>query len=739
MSMEVSEGLKETPKKSFGIRVLRAFQFRLKKNYWVIKKRPWLVRSILSLFALILLGCGAGVYYLYYYDKDLVDSAGQPLDLNKLSNPDFKMASYVKDAKDNIIGKFFYDIREPVKYADVPDNVKNAFLAAEDKRFFSHHGYDRLALGRAFVENKIHHCTTSGASTITQQLARLLYDSELPEFHNREISIKRKLKEIRVAIQIERRYSKEQIFEAFLNYIYLGQGHYGVVEGARFYFSKDLQDLTVPEAALIAGLNKSPEKYSPLHHRKEALERRNWVLSKMADDGFISQEDYQQYLKLDLGLNLQKNDKRYGYGTDYVRRLLLSQNYSPDVIWETGGLKISTTIDPQIQHIVSDVLKDNLAEYAKTLKSASSKKLEGAIVAIDNETGAIVALSGGSDFSMTQLNRAVQTSTRRQPGSAFKPFTYVTALKKGMTIWDSICDCPIRLPNTIANNGAVTSWWTPRNFGGGMAGSVPMWNGLVKSRNLATLNLAIKVAGHKIGPIIETAHDMGIKSELQPYLPTAIGATDVTLLELTAAYTTFPNMGLYREPYLISEVQDSKGQVIYTNKSPQPRRAFDEDVAVSMMAMMRAVTKIGTAIVSMRDIQQQVAGKTGTTNDAKDVLFIGYTPRYTIGVRLGYDTPESIGTGQVGTGGRLAAPLFRKIIDKIYQNRAKENFPEAVETLLQDIIHGGPSKLPATEVVPIPEHSVLVPSAISDNNPKSTPKPIVPEVKIAEKKLKPEG
>lgn len=691
--------------KRFGARLVRLFKFRLRRDYWVFKKRPWLFRSFLALVILIFMAAGYGAYYLYLYDGNLVGQDGNPLDLDKLSRPTYKKTSYVFDARDNIIGKFFYEIREPVQYTSVPENMKNAFLAAEDKRFFSHHGYDPLAMSRALMENKLHHRVTSGASTITQQLVRHLYDEDVPEFHDREVSFSRKLKEVQLAIRIEQRYSKEKIFEIFLNYIYVGHGHYGIIEGARYYFSKSLQELTPPEAAMIAALNKSPEKFCPIHRPKEALERRNWVLTKMAEAGFISDEDRQQYLKQSLGLKVQVQDDHFGYDSDYVRRFLLEHNFSADDIWHNGGLRIHTTIDSTIQHIVSNTLKNSLIEYNKKFQTKSKQKIEGSVVVIDNETGGVVAISGGSDFAKTQLNRAVQTSTKRQPGSAFKPFTYVAALKQGMTIWDLTCDCAIRMPAAIDSRGNVTKWWTPKNFGGSMAGPVPIWNALAKSRNLATLNLAKKVG---LDNVIETAHDMGIKSELPPYLPTAIGAADISLLELTSAYSTFPNMGIYREPFIVSEIKNSSDQTIYINQVPSPRRVFDNDVAVSMAAVLRSVTKVGTAVSSMRGISQEVAGKTGTTNDAKDVLFMGFTPKYTIGVRLGYDIPESLGSGQAGTGGHLAAPIFRKIIDQIYATRTKENFPAPVEVLLREIISAGSRKQRKPDPIPVSTPSVPV-------------------------------
>ena len=645
-----------------------------------------LLKISLVLLVLLVVASGYGFYYIYFKNDDLPN-------LKKLGELQMKRSSYVFSSSNQIVGRFFYEIRDPVKLKDVPEMVKKVVLAAEDKRFFSHYGVDPLAIVRAAVHNYLSRRTVSGASTITQQLTRLLYEDEVPEFKIREMRMSRKRKEARIAIQMERYYSKEEILEAYLNYIYLGHGRFGIVEAARFYFGKELSELTVLEAAVIVGINKYPSKFCPIDRPKAAKERRDLILLLAKENKVISEAEYKEYVQQPIVLNITKNDFDFGYANDFVRRVLLEKGYKTDDIWTKGGLKIKTTIDGRIQKIASRVLREHLAtlNILNNKKNKDSFPLEGAVVVIRNFSGEIAAVVGGHDFNETKYNRAVQVSSIRQPGSAFKIFTYATALKEGRGFYDQICDCPIHLPGKISFHGQVLKWWSPRNFHEfshpDFMGFINLWQGLVLSRNVATVFLAKQFG---IKKVIETAQDMGIKSKLDPYLPTAIGASSIGLLELTAAYSVFPGRGMYYEPSIVSEIDDPSGKVLYQAEATS-KRALPSEVAESMTVLLRAVTEVGTAKLTFKDIKQKTAGKTGTTNDSRDVLFFGFTPGpngYTIGVRLGYDMPKSIGARQ--TGGLLAAPVCRRIIEKIYENQPMDFFSPDVEGKLTQLIHPQP-------------------------------------------------
>ncbi|MBI2676783.1 MAG: transglycosylase domain-containing protein [Candidatus Yanofskybacteria bacterium] len=635
---------------------------------------------MLSLLTAVILTGSYGFYYLYFKTDDLPD-------IKKLSHLELKQSSYIYSKDEKIAGRFFYENRDPVKFDNIPELVKNSILAAEDKRFFSHWGVDPRAILRAWLHNKMSRRVVSGASTITQQLDRFLYEDEIPEFKRRDQTYWRKIKEARLAIQLERRYTKQEIFEAYINYVYFGYGRFGIVEASRYYFSKELKELTAPETAMLAALVKSPARFSPINKKEAALERRNLVLLLMKENKFISQSEYEKMTKEPISLNLSKVDSSFNYAKDFVRRVLLKKGYDSEEIWHKGGLKVKTTIDSHIQHIAVSALSEHLAKLNNDWGN-TKEKLEGAVVVIENFSGKIVAVVGGHDFAETKYNRAVQESAIRQPGSAFKIFTYATALKEGWKFNDKICDCPIHLPGKISFHGQVIKWWSPRNYHEkshpDFMGLIDTSDGFILSRNVATIFLASRIG---IKKIIETAHEMGIKSKLDPYLPTAIGASSVGLLELTTAFSVFPNQGSYYEPVIVYEIADSEGKILFQKESVV-KNVLSPKVAEDMTVLMRAVTEIGTAKLTFKGIEQKVAGKTGTTNESRDVLFFGFTPGsrgYTVGVRLGYDTPKSIGARQ--TGGLLAAPICRRIIEEIYKDKPKASFSSAVEEKVQKIIN----------------------------------------------------
>lgn len=736
----------------------------LKNDFRVIliKRRPLLGKFLLATAILSFIALLGGGYYMCFSAAGLNDSSGKPLDFEKINKENITRTSFVYSADGKIIGRFFYAARDPVKYGEVPSLLINGFVAAEDKRFFRHQGIDVIAISRALITNafyKLGYGKRIGASTITQQLARLLYAEELPEFRNREQSYWRKVKEARVAIQLDRRYSKEKILEEFLNRIYFGHGTNGISEAGRYYFGKDVRknSLSLQEIAILVSLNKSSSIYSPIFNPppkpiplpetsredQELVEqdyqkartrevarmtlvrkRYNWVLEKMLVCGYIGKEQYAVSLFAEeepfdqsaLRITPLKNGE-FGYGNRMVKEMLLTAGFEDSDITHYGGLSVKTTFDSGIQKIVSEELNTRLAEINQEL---DGEKLEGAAVVIENDTGCILALSGGHDFNETNFNRALAL---RSPGSGFKPIVYAAAFElAGKSFDDTICNCPFTMPARVNFDGTVLTWWSPRNFKERNPvpyGQILLPIGLIRSVNLATLNLAKEIG---IKRIIEIAHRLGIWGNrgiqrdsgnnvwfqtpglvpkagygLQPYLPTAIGGSDVSLIELANAFSVFARRGVYLRPTIIDEVRNCDGKLLFSAPKPKKERAISEEAADKTTALLRAVTKVGTARGAFAKVRQPVAAKTGTSNGPKDLLLICFTPDITVGVRLGYDSSRIIeipeymkkvsGSRDLQvSGGWVAGPLAAKIIARIYENRPLSEFPYETEERLNALL-----------------------------------------------------
>lgn len=711
---------------------------------FIVKRRPWLRNTFIALFLMVLMGTGAAYYYMFHYIGDLKDSSGQSIDLDKLGRSSFKRSSYVYANNGEMTGRFYEEIRDPVRLNEVPEQVKNGFIAAEDKRFYRHPGIDARAILSAGIGNllrsqgiRVWRRSPSGASTINQQYVRLAYADEVSEFKNRDRTLSRKIKEARVAIQVTKRYSRDKILENFLNMIYFGHSVNGVAEASQRYFGKNirLDKFGLREIAILVSLNKSPSLYCPIFHRptinsetqlakeivrlKNARDRYNWVLGRMLDDGYVSRKDYDEaFFKeeepLELGFLTLKplKNRSYGYSNRMIKELLMSQGYNDEDLSYYGGFRIHTTLDPKIQKITSEEFEKHL-----TLLNAGKKledRLNGTFVIIEVKTGKVLALSGGNDFNETEYNRVLAS---RSPGSGFKPFTYAAAMEYlHKDFFDQICNCPF----SMRGGGGKT--WAPQNFREENPvpyGYIDFSTGLIRSVNLATLNLARSMG---MEPVVRLANSMGvwgnpgivrdskgdiwfkkpgykIKDGLIPLLPTAIGASDVNLLELANAYAVFFRNGVYVRPILVTEVKSTYGdEVIYKPKPSSEKRVLSTETSNKMLALMRAVTKIGTAKISMRDIEQQVACKTGTSNGPRDVSIWCGTPELVIAIRFGIDDysvielPEymrkaSGRTDMQVTGGWVAGPLVRKIFDRIYTERQKVEFSTAVEAELHRILN----------------------------------------------------
>ncbi|MDP5338530.1 MAG: penicillin-binding protein 1A [Nodularia sp. (in: cyanobacteria)] len=532
--------------------------------------------------------------------------------------------------------------RERLRVEEIPEQLKQAFIASEDRRFEIHHGIDPQGILRAAVKNLRSQTVAEGGSTITQQLARIL-------FLQQEQTIWRKLKEVRLAHQLEQELTKNQIIERYLNLVYLGSGAYGVADAAWVYFSKTVDQLTLAEAAMIAGLAPAPSLYSPMQNPTVAIQRRNIVLQRMYEDKLITAAEKQASSQETLNLN-SSFPKRLEVESPYFASYVLQElpKYVSPEILKQGGLIVETTLNPTWQQAAE-------AAVAKTLKNQGRWQnfTQASLVAIDPRNGEIQAMVGGKDFSKNQFNRVTQA--QRQPGSTFKGFVYAAAIATGKSPHDTYLDAPF-----------VVDGYEPQNFGKTFRGSMSIRNALTRSTNVIAVKVLLDV-GFK--PIINTAHKLGIKSELQPTYSLALGSHEVNLLELTNAYGSFATQGLYIEAHGIRRILNRQGQVIWSNDF-QHQRVLDPTSAGIMTWMLRQVVEAGTGGPAQLK-NRPVAGKTGTSDEARDLWFIGYIPQIVTGVWLGNDNNRPT-SGDSGS----AAYTWREFMEKAVEGMPIEKFPE---------------------------------------------------------------
>ena len=531
--------------------------------------------------------------------------------------------------------------REQLQLEQIPDNLKKAFIASEDRRFNQHNGVDIQGITRAVINNLRSQDVVEGGSTITQQVARIL-------FLKQEKTFWRKLKEIRLAQKIEQQLTKDQILERYLNLVYLGSGAYGVGDAAWVYFSKSIDQLTLSEMATLAGLAPAPNLYAPDKNLKAATERRNLVLARMAEDGIITPIQKQAAIQEPLIVN-SNLPKRWQvdspYFTSYIQKEL-PKHLSPDIL-ANGGLVVETSLNPTWQKAAE-------AAVTKILKNEGRWQnfKEAALVAIDPRNGEIQAMVGGKDFSKNQFNRVTQA--QRQPGSTFKGFVYATAIATGKNPYDSYLDEPLSIDG-----------YEPKNYHDNFSGWLNMRDALTKSVNTIAVKVLID-AGFQ--PTIKLAHDMGIKSELKPTYSLALGSNEVNLLELTNAYGTFATQGNYTEAHGIRRILNREGNVIWSAKY-EPKQVLDTDSSTIMTWMLRNVVREGTGAAAQLD-DRQVAGKTGTSDEARDLWFIGYIPQVVTGVWLGNDN----NTPTYGSSGS-AAYAWHEFMKKAVEGMPVEKFP----------------------------------------------------------------
>jgi penicillin-binding protein 1A len=544
-------------------------------------------------------------------------------------------SSRIYSSDGQVIAELYLERRTFIPHYQIPEHVKKAFISVEDIRFYNHPGVDFIGTMRALWQDIRAGGVVQGGSTITQQLARMLFLK--PEKH-----LKRKIKEAALSIRIEQRYTKDEILGMYLNQAYFGARAYGIEAASQTYFGKSTKELNIAEAALLASMPKAPSVYSPFKNPEKAGERRTVVLKQMADHHFITEVQYKEAVKAPLPSNPHYRKYEAPYFVEALRQQLEAK-YGNELY--TSGYKIYSTLDFRMQQIAEEALKNGLSSLEKRVKPG----VEGALIAIELRTGHIKAMIGGSNFWKNQFNRATQAL--RQPGSAFKPFVYIAALEEGMTAEGRITDAPISFGGATKGQR-----WTPHNYDGKYYGSVPLRTALAKSLNCATIRLAAHVG---IDNVIEMAQRLGIRSTLQPYLPLAIGASDVTLADMVSAYSTFAS-GYRPSPVFYDKVLNRDGVIIEENETEGEELLFEDD-AEEMRVLLRAVVQEGTA-VRAQELRRPVYGKTGTTNDYTDAWFIGFDDRLVVGVWVGRDDHTPIGPKE--TGASAALPIWIEFMKK---------------------------------------------------------------------------
>lgn len=588
-------------------------------------------------------------------------------DVNRLRGYVPDEASVLLDRNGEEIGQLFLVNRLVVPLDSLPPYLPDAFIAVEDQRFWSHRGVDWYrVLGAAWANLRARR-VEEGSSTITMQLARNVFPERIPQSQR---TIGRKLTEMRVAGKIEKHFTKEQIIELYLNQIYFGDGAYGIEAAAAEYFGKPAAELTLGEATILAGLIPAPHRLSPRRNLEGSLRRRDVVLGKMVEQGMTTREEAEKARaeSIVLGRSRRREGGRAPYFVEGVRQELEEEL---GAALYTSGYIIHTTLDPRVQRVAEEELEAQLRaveagrhgsfrqprrgseEGVDTTGAEVTRYLQGAVVVIDAASGDILALVGGRDFGDSRFDRATQAW--RQPGSAFKPFVYGAALAQGFSPAMVLSDEPLRI---TLPDGRV---WEPRNFEGSYRGNVTMRQALAQSRNVPTIRLAEEVGIHEV---IDFARRAGLSGTIPPVPSIAIGAAEVTLLELTTAFAAFATLGRRPTPRLVTRVEDRRGRVVW-ERPVEARRVIDPAVAFLLTDLLRGVIDHGTGTgVRAAGFRGPAAGKTGTTNDATDVWFLGYTPEWAAGVWIGFDQPRTILRG--ATGGRLAAPVWGRIMRRTH-------------------------------------------------------------------------
>jgi penicillin-binding protein 1A len=568
-------------------------------------------------------------------------------DIRSLESYRPKLTTQILDNRQQVIGTIFNENRLYIAGPDMPDLIAKAFVAAEDARFYQHPGVDFWSIMRALAHNIRAGNRGQGGSTITQQATRSLLLS-------RKKLYSRKIKEAILAYRIDSLLSKDDIISIYLNQIYLGEGAYGVEAAARIYFGKHARELELAEIAVLAGLPQAPSRYSPFKDMEAAKDRQAYVLNRMAEEGYITPTAARRAYNRPLILAAEEDTSDCGYFVQHIQNYI-ERKYGHETAMD-GGLTVYTTLDRGLQKRAVAAINWGTKESAARQRGglAINTPPQGSLISMDITTGMVRAMVGGVNFSDSQFNRAIQA--RRQPGSAFKPVVYAAALIQGMTPATLISDSPLELPGPVPGER-----WTPKNFDGKFLGPTTLRDGLIQSRNIVTVRLLQETG---IKPTTALARKLGIHSPLAQNLSLALGSSEVSLLELTAAYAPFGNGGKAVRPFFVEKIIDRDGKILEENK-PHLQTAITNRIAYQVTLMLQGVIEEGTGKAA-RGLKVAAAGKTGTTDHNRDAWFIGYTPTLVTGVWVGHDHKLSLGHGE--TGGRAAAPIWLYFMTAATQN-----------------------------------------------------------------------
>jgi len=586
-----------------------------------------------------------------------------------------QMASKVYAMDDRLITELGYERRTVIPLQEMPPYLREAFVAVEDKRFYQHHGIDYSRILGALFANLRARSVVQGFSTITMQLARNVFPDRL----SREKTLVRKLREARVALELEKTYSKDRILELYLNQISLGSGAYGVETASQRYFGKSVRDLTIPEAAMLAALPKGPGLYNPRRHPARAIQRRNLVLELMREQGYLSAAQAEEAEAYPLTLSARQD---YGdvapYFVEWIREQL-DARFGRDLYEK--GYRIYTTLDLDMQQAAERTLEAQLeaieggafgrfphktyAQYmaaagnsgAETEEQTSTPYLQGAMVAMDT-SGAVRAMVGGRDFDDSKFNRATQAE--RQPGSTFKLFVYSAALRAGHSPDEMLPDSAISLP---MSDGTI---WEPHNFEDeDFKGPITLRRALALSINLVAIRLGMEIG---VDAVVDEARRYGISTQVPAVPSMFIGSASVIPLEMVSAYTAPATLGVRAAPFAVVRVEDADGKVLWQDQ-PRRERVMSTDQAWVLNDMLRDVLRYGTGAGAMKrsGFDLPAGGKSGTTNDYTDVWFIGYTHELVAGFWMGFDNPQTIKSN--AQGGLFAAPAWANFMKEVYERR----------------------------------------------------------------------
>ena len=653
-------------------------------------------KVLLNTFLFLLACFIGGIIYLFILSRDLPSIA----ELQRF-NPE--QVSKILSADGIVIKELYIHKRDVVNISQIPRSLRHGLLAMEDRNFFEHSGVSFQSLARAVIVNMMTLSRRQGASTITQQLARNMYNTI-----GFEKTYTRKLKELITSINIEQTFTKTQIMELYLNSVYFGHGTYGVQAASNQYFGKDISDLRLDESAILIGLLPAPARYSPIRHPDRALVRRNLVLRVMKEQGYIEEDEYQLVVKKDLPVKqFEKDEGIAPYFTEYIRRQLEKIDEELDINLYKDGLVVHTTLDTRIQKALEDAfnagMKKNQSVLNKEFLQDPSKLedaigftqfdldsarfiiesndtipiilrnqllVQGAGIVLDPINGHILGMVGGrqEDIYRDHFNRSTQA--KRQPGSVFKPMIYLTALEQGYTATTELLNQPLIV---FIDD---TTQWNPQNHDGSTGLLTTLREGLRRSLNL----ISVRVVQELIEPkdIVQNAKDFGMTTYIRAVDAIALGVSEVYPLEITAAYGTIANNGIYSRPLAITRIEDRHGRIIKEFKT-ESKEVQDEATVYILRDMMKSVVDAGTggALRWKYKFRAPTAGKTGTTNSKADAWFVGFTPQLAIGVWVGMDDP-AVSLGEKQFGSSAALPIFANTIRNIYDDGEFQSRGETV-------------------------------------------------------------